>query len=101
MEEVPKGYEEKIVLASGGLGELTDLLASQGYSNLYIDGGITIQNFLKQDLIDEMIITTIPIILGGGIPLFTEQGKRLNFSCVKSLAFSNGICQNHFVRKRS
>lgn len=98
---VSKGYEDKISLVNGDLKGLTEELKSKGYANLYIDGGVTIQNFLKEDLIDEMIITTIPILLGGGIPLFAHLEDTLEFRCTDSEVFSNGISQNHFKRLRS
>jgi len=95
---VPKGYEDKISLVNGDLKALTEELKSKGYANLYIDGGVTIQNFLKEDLIDEMIITTIPVLLGGGIPLFAQLEDTLEFRCTFSEVFSNGISQNRFKR---
>ncbi len=100
MTEVPNGYEGKIFLVNGPLTNIVKNLNRQGYKNLYIDGGITIQSFLKEDLIDEMIITTIPIMLGGGIPLFGELDKPLNFKCIDSKRFVDAVSQNHFVRVR-
>ncbi len=94
----PKGYEDKISLVNGDLKGLTEELKSKGYANLYIDGGVTIQNFLKEDLIDEMIITTIPVLLGGGIRLFAQLEDTLEFRCTDSEVFSNGISQNRFKR---
>jgi len=47
-------------------------LNSRDFKRLYIDGGKTIQSFLKEDLIDELIITRIPVLLGGGAPLFGD-----------------------------
>jgi len=47
-------------------------LNSGDFKRLYIDGGKTIQSFLKEDLIDELIITRIPVLLGGGAPLFGD-----------------------------
>jgi len=77
MTSVPEGYQDKIFLVRGELSTVVADIHQQGFNNLYIDGGITIQNFLKQDLIDEMIITTIPILLGGGIRLFGELATPL------------------------
>ncbi len=74
-------------------------LSSRGYKTLYIDGGITIQSFLKEDLIDEMIITKIPILLGEGIPLFGHTGKEGAFELVESKSFVSGIVQNRYKRK--
>jgi len=67
---------------------------------LYIDGGKTIQGFLKEDLIDEMIITTIPILLGGGIPLFSILPNRLEFELVSSKVCLSQLTQRHYKRKR-
>ncbi len=100
MSSVVEGYEDKIFLRKGDLKPIVADLNSQGFKNLYIDGGITIQNFLKEDMIDEMIITTIPILLGGGIPLFGELEVPLNFRCTGSEQVINALCQSHFVRER-
>lgn len=100
LNSVPNGYEDKVTLVKGDLEGITEKLKNDGYSSLYIDGGRTIQNFLKDDLIDEMIITTIPVLLGGGIPLFGSLEHTLDFRCISSETFSNGICQGHFKRHR-
>jgi dihydrofolate reductase len=62
---------------------------------------VTVQSFLKEDLIDEMIITIIPILLGGSIPLFGELPKPLDFVHVKTEVFLNAIVQNHYRRIKS
>jgi dihydrofolate reductase len=67
---------------------------------LYIDGGTTIQGFLKEDLIDELIITVIPILLGGGFPLFSELPKEMEFELIQSKVFLKDLIQSHFRRKR-
>ncbi|MGF1761171.1 dihydrofolate reductase family protein [Photobacterium sagamiensis] len=98
MTSVPEGYEDKVFLVSGPLKDVVNQLNEKGFKNLYIDGGVTIQNFLKEDLIDEMIITTMPVLLGGGAPLFGDLEAPLNFELVKSETFLDAIVQNHFVR---
>ncbi|WDE06153.1 dihydrofolate reductase [Thalassomonas viridans] len=100
MTSVPAGYEDKIFLVKGPLKSVIKQLNQQGYRNLYIDGGKTIQSFLKEDLIDEMILTTIPVLLGGGIPLFGELETSLDFKHVKCERFLDAIVQNHFIRQR-
>ena len=62
-------------------------------------GGELIQSFLKEDLIEEMVITVIPILLGGGYPLFSYLPKPIVFECIESKLFLNSIVQNHFKRK--
>ncbi|NVJ87179.1 MAG: dihydrofolate reductase [Algoriphagus sp.] len=100
LKEIPKALQDKVKLVSGPLQEVLDAIHQQGHHHLYIDGGKTIQSFLKEDLIDEMIITTIPFVLGGGIPLFSELPNPILFECVSSQTFLGKIVQSRFVRNR-
>jgi len=100
LKEVPAGMEDKVFLVQGSVTEILNQIHKKGFHRLYIDGGRTIQNFLQADLIDEMIITTIPILLGGGTPLFGALLEPLNFSCKESSIFLGKIVQTHFVRER-
>ena len=100
MEEMPEKFKEKAFLISGTLDEVLQEIHGKGFFKLYIDGGKVIQTFLKEDLIDEMIITTIPVLLGSGIPMFGDLPKQLVFECIKSTRFLDKVVQNHFVRSR-
>lgn len=101
LNTVPKEYQEKVKIVKGSPPEILDQIHQQGYTQLYIDGGSTIQSFLKEDLLDEIIITTIPILLGGGTPLFAELPKVLEFEHLATERFPNTLVQNHYRRKRS
>lgn len=100
MTEIPEKFTDKASLVKGDLRDVLDVIHGKGYHNLYIDGGKTIQGFLKEDRIDEMIITVIPYLLGGGIPLFGDLPEMLEFECIDTKIFLNSIVQNRFVRKR-
>ena len=100
LKSIPEDLKNKVVLVSGSLSEILDQIHKKGYSQLYIDGGVTVQNFLKEDLIDELIITTIPILLGGGIPLFGELSKEMEFEHVESQLFLDALVQDSYRRKR-
>lgn len=100
LNEIPESHKGKAFLAKGTLTEILEQIYEKGYHRLYIDGGTTIRNFLKEDLIDEMLITTIPILLGGGSPLFLELPKELKFELIKTKTFLNQVAQNHYKRKR-
>lgn len=100
LDSVPADLKNKVVLVSGPLTEILDQIHKKGYTRLYIDGGVTVQNFLKEDLIDELIITTIPILLGGGIPLFGELPKEMEFEHVESVLFLDALVQDSYRRKR-
>jgi dihydrofolate reductase len=65
MNSAPEDVAGHVQFARGSPGEIVELASKQGFDNLYIDGGKTIQNFLEEDLIDEFFITEIPLLLGG------------------------------------
>ena len=49
---------------------LMDRLGLDGVGRVYVDGGEVIAQFLKAGLIDDLTVSVIPILLGGGRPLF-------------------------------
>ncbi|MFD0965104.1 dihydrofolate reductase family protein [Pseudofulvibacter geojedonensis] len=100
IKEIPDNLNEKVTILNGKLNEILKSIHEKGYHNLYIDGGRTIQNFLKEDLIDELIITTIPILLGGGFPLFGELDNPLEFEHIESKVFLNQLVQDKYRRKK-
>ncbi|MEW6194265.1 MAG: dihydrofolate reductase family protein [Bacteroidota bacterium] len=100
LKSVGKNLENKAAVIKGDLKSVIKELHSKNYTNIYIDGGITIQNFLKEDLIDEMTITQIPIILGSGIPLFGELKNELRFEHVKTEVLNNALVQSRYKRIR-
>ncbi|MCW5516025.1 dihydrofolate reductase family protein [Muriicola sp. Z0-33] len=99
LNEIPESHKEKAFLVKGSLTEILAQIYKKGFYRLYIDGGTTIRNFLKADLIDEMVITTIPILLGGGAPLFSELPKAMEFELMGTKTFLNQIVQRHYKRK--
>jgi len=97
---VPPELENKVEVVNETPKKLVDNLRTQGYQNLYIDGGITIQNFLTDDLIDEMIITRVPVLLGSGIPLFGKLQQRQNFKHVNTVVLNEILVKSHYTRIR-
>jgi len=100
LTEIPKKYADKVFLVNGSLTEVLEHIHNKGFYRLYIDGGSVVQSFLREDLIDEMIISTLPVLLGGGTPLFSDLPSHLNFECVKSTVYLDQIVQNHYQRIR-
>lgn len=94
------GLNGKVTMISGDVRQVLEQMHDQGHFRIYVDGGQVIQSFLSKDLIDEMIITTIPILLGSGIRLFGDLGKKLMFRCTASRTFSNGTAQSVYERMR-
>ena len=100
LKEIPESHKGKAFLVKGTLTEILGQINEKGFNRLYIDGGTTIRNFLKEDLIDEMILTTIPILLGGGSSLFSELQNKLKFELIGTKTYLNQVTQNHYKRKK-
>lgn len=100
LKTVPQELQDKVFLINGSPEEITENLIKRGLQNLYIDGGKTIQNFLKADMIDEMIISQMPVLLGGGYPLFGELTDHKEFELVSSDVLLDQIVSTRYKRKK-
>jgi dihydrofolate reductase len=98
MVSVPESVTGKAEIVNGPLEDLIQSLRLRGIVNLYVDGGQTIQSFLKAGLIDEMIITTIAKIIGEGVPLFGAIHKEVDFAVVRSEILNPYMVKNYFRR---
>jgi dihydrofolate reductase len=100
LKEIPEKLKRKAEIINGDLINILENLKNKNINNIYIDGGKTIQSFLKKDLIDEMIITTIPIILGNGIPLFGIINKEIKFFIEKTEYIDKNIAINYYKKTK-
>lgn len=94
--QIPAYLEGKVELMAGDVNSLVATLAERGMKHLYIDGGQTIQTFLESGLIDELIITRIPVLLGQGIPLFSQIGRELELRHIGTHESDNGFVQSRY-----
>lgn len=69
------------------------LLFREGCRHVYIDGGVVIQQALEASLVDTLIVSVIPILLGGGTPLFRSGLARTSLKLVGSECFESGLVQ--------
>ena len=74
----------------------TDIL-SLGMGLLYIDGGVRIQRYLAAGLIQGLIITRVPVVLGTGIPLFGPVAHELRFANVATRGYPSGLVQSEYL----
>lgn len=86
---------------TGDITELVQQLKSENGKNIYCDGGAEIINeLLKNDLIDELIISIIPVLLGNGTKLFKDGRPEQQLELVNSKTFDTGLTQLHYRRKK-
>lgn len=101
LKQLPDHLKGKAAVLSMKPREVLAYLSSEGFSNIYVDGGKVIQGFLNEDCIDELIITKVPVLIGSGIPLFGGLDHDIQFEHVRTKAFSNGLVKSHYERIRT
>lgn len=93
-EDTPKMVPEGAELTFKK-GDITQILAEAKKctdKNIWIGGGgYVAQEFLKAGLLDEIVLCTIPIILGDGIRLFDKVGRRIELTLVSSKNYDKGL----------
>src|SRR5512137_2556459 len=81
---------------SGSPAEIVSQLAARGLHHLYIDGGITIQRFLREGLIQRLVITRVPVLIGQGVPLFGALPHDIRLQHVATRHYSSGLVQSEY-----
>lgn len=81
----------------GSPAEITARLAARGARHLYVDGGITIQRFLAAGLIQRLIITRVPVLIGAGIPLFGPLGRDIRLHHIATRQYRSGLVQSEYA----
>jgi dihydrofolate reductase len=99
--EIPDELIKTVTHSSESPKELYERLSQEGVKRLYIDGGLTIQRFLAEGLIDDLTITLIPIILGSGIPLFGTGEKDILLQCIATKSYDFGFVQLTYEVQKS
>ena len=100
IKQVPGVLTGKVTILSMTPRALLNYLSNERFSNIYVDGGKVIQGFLREDCIDEMIITRVPELIGRGIPLFGSLDIDLHFKHIRTSVYSNGLVKSHYERER-
>ncbi|GAB5494247.1 MAG: dihydrofolate reductase family protein [Phototrophicaceae bacterium] len=96
LKTVPKHLRETVAISSDSPQALIATLSEQGYQHMYLDGGKLIQSFLREGLVNEMTLTTIPVLIGQGIPLFAELNKDVHLKHLNTRTWENGFVQTHY-----
>jgi dihydrofolate reductase len=92
----------RIMFYTGKLTDLLERLKSETGKDIYCDGGAEIINeLLQNDLVDEFIISIIPILVGNGTRLFKDNRPEQELEFVSAKSFETGLTQLHYRRKSS
>jgi dihydrofolate reductase len=100
-ESLPQPLPPRVRARSGAPDEIVAELERNDAKHVYVDGGVTIQRFLRAGRIDRLIVTTIPVLIGSGLPLFGALAGDVRLKHVRTRVFPNGLVQSEYVRHRS
>jgi len=92
-----KTVREEAELFRGDLTQLASQLHSDGVKHVWVDGGVTISQFLDLQMVDSMTLSVIPVILGAGMPLFRAIGKELPCRLISSQGYPSGLVQSNYA----
>lgn len=101
LKDAPNNVKDQIEMYAGDINQLLNNLESKGFKHAYIDGGATIQSFINLQLINEIIITRAPVLLGEGIPLFGKTLHDIQLCDAQAMAFPNDFIQVKYTVKYS
>lgn len=89
----------RTIFYTGDLTELVERLKSENGKNIYCDGGAEIINeLLKHNLIDELIISIVPVLVGNGTRLFKDGRPEQTLTLITAKTFETGLTQLHYIK---
>lgn len=93
---VPEALKGKVRFADWTPKNAMEALARENVRRVYVDGGQLVQSFLRDGLIADMVITTVPVLIGSGRPLFGALPHDIDLSLVSSRSFPSGLVQSTY-----
>lgn len=93
---VPEVLQGNVRFSNRAPKDEMEVLAQQNVRRVYVDGGQLVQSFLRDGLIADMVITTIPVLIGSGRPLFGALSRDIDLKLVSSRSFPSGLVQSSY-----
>jgi dihydrofolate reductase len=90
----PKGAT--VERMQGNARDIAAEIARRGIGHIYVDGGATIQQFLRAGLIHRLVISRVPVLIGSGIPLFGDLDHDVALRHVTTRHFTSGLVQSEY-----
>lgn len=94
---LPEQADAVIERLAGSPQEVMEQLASRNWKHVYVDGGVTVTRFLEAGLIQKLIITRVPVLIGTGIPLFGAFGRDIPLQHVATRHYPTGLVQTEYA----
>jgi len=81
---------------SGPPADIASRLSASGARHVYVDGGVTIQGFLRAGLVQRLVVSRVPVLIGSGIPLFGALPRDVSLRHVATRTFQGGLVQSEY-----
>lgn len=94
--DIPKELAGKVQLSNKSPEALMLQLSCDGWKRAYVDGGKIIQSFLTMGLIEDLILTRVPILIGDGLPLFGPTTNDIELEHLKTVTFQSGLVSSKY-----
>ncbi|QYO76047.1 dihydrofolate reductase family protein [Devosia salina] len=98
--DVPRSLRSRVEIVNASPNEAMMIAEERGWRGVYIDGGAVIQSFLRAGLIEDMIISRVPVLIGQGLPLFGALDADVGLEHLGTTIFPSGLVQSHYRVKR-
>lgn len=95
-QPVPEALQGRVRFSGLAPQQAMAELAGQGVNRVYVDGGQLIQSFLREGLVADLVITTVPVLLGSGRPLFGALSQDIDLKLISSQKFPSGLVQSTY-----
>ena len=93
LSKVPAGRVEQM---QGSPRDIFSQLERRGIRHIYVDGGVTVQGFLREGLIQRLIITRVPVLIGEGVPLFGALSKDIRLEHLQTQYYGSGLVKTEY-----
>jgi dihydrofolate reductase len=98
--DIPQALQDKVELIHALPNEAMMIAEERGWRGVYIDGGAVMQSFLRAGLIDDMVISRVPVLIGEGLPLFGALNADVVLEHIETRSFKSGLVQSHYRVRR-
>jgi dihydrofolate reductase len=95
--DLSKFPDARVEQMSGDPRDIVSRLDAQGVQHAYVDGGITVQRFLRAGLIQRLVVTRVPVLIGQGRPLFGPLDADVKLRHVATRSYASGLVQSEYV----
>lgn len=94
--DIPDQIKDRVRLSNQTPEDLMAQLDAEGWKRAYVDGGKIVQSFLSVSLIEDLTLTRVPILLGGGIPLLVPLEEDIDLEHIETTTYPSGLVSSKY-----